>query len=106
MSNEKKTPTREAKAAPDTEFRRENYCTFPKIRSALIADLETGRSAKESAKALGISEQTYYKYKGLICCQLGKVFTVPEEKAFLERHTHSAKPAPAKPVAKSEEKKP
>jgi hypothetical protein len=93
MSNKEKTVIDQERPSLPSDYRRENYCKFPKLRSELIADLEIGRSAKESAKRLCISEATYYKYKGLVCCQLGKVFIVPEEKAFLERHSPSIKPA-------------
>lgn len=75
----------------DTQyFRKENYCKYGNIAQRLIRDLEAGKSAKESAQALGISLQTYYKYKGIASIETGKVFTVPEERKFIERHRRKA----------------
>jgi hypothetical protein len=92
----------------ESSFYKENYYKYPRVRSALIADLEAEVPAKESAKKLGISEQTYYKYKGLVSCELGKIFIVPEEKTFLERHKQpaamSSQTAPKTTRNKSKEK--
>lgn len=67
------------------KFRKDNYCKYNRVRDDLIRYLELQKSAKDSAKELGISLQTYYKYKSIASIETGRVYEAPEERKFIER---------------------
>jgi hypothetical protein len=65
--------------------RKENYCKYSQVQNQLLKYLEDGVSAKLTAKLLHISLPTFYKYKSIASIETGKIYTVQEETAFMER---------------------
>jgi hypothetical protein len=66
-------------------IKRDTYCKYAYVHDDLLHYLENGVSAKETCSALRISLPTYYKYKSIATIETGKIYTVHEEKKFLER---------------------
>jgi hypothetical protein len=65
--------------------RKDNYRKYTYVRNKLIEFLEDGVSAKITTKELRISLPTFYKYKSIASIETGKIYTVQEEQAFIDR---------------------
>lgn len=64
---------------------RAHYRKYFQVQERLIEHLEAGLSAKESAKELGISLPTFYKYKSIASIENDTLYMTAEEKSHVAR---------------------